>query len=217
MIDMLILDLDGPLLNGIERHYGCYKQILEEHGYTPIPKEQYWEMKRSRVDRRKLLELSGALSLYDEYLALWLQRIETKEYLVLDRLQNGAAGILSGWKNLGIRLLLATMRNHGENLHWQLRRVGIQDLLDEILVVGTERGSAGKAALVRDKLRDMDVKSILWVGDTEVDVQAARACGVKVCALTCGLRTGEYLASLSPDFLERDLTSFAERFAEKLV
>jgi len=30
------------------------------------------------------------------------------------------------------------------------------------------------------------------------------------CALTCGLRTNEYLASLSPDMLEVDLSSFAK-------
>ena len=47
------------------------------------------------------------------------------------------------------------------------------------------------------------------MGDTEMDIHAARELGVKVCALTCGIRSKEYLASLSPDLLEIDLSSFA--------
>ena len=53
--------------------------------------------------------------------------------------------------------------------------------------------------------------SVVWVGDTEVDVAAARELGVRVCTLTCGLRTEEYLVSVSPDCIEPDLHSFAEK------
>jgi phosphoglycolate phosphatase-like HAD superfamily hydrolase len=55
------------------------------------------------------------------------------------------------------------------------------------------------------------VDRVVWVGDTEVDVAAARELGVRVCALTCGLRTKEYLVNLSPDYIEAGLHSFAER------
>lgn len=210
MIKCMVLDLDGPLLEGMHRQYKCYGDILTEHGFKPIPKNQYWEMKRNRVDRRQLLALSNVCDFYDEFLASWLRRIETKEYLALDRLQNGVIGILSGWKSSGIRLLLATMRNNATNLNWQLGELGIARFLDEVVVVGSGQAGTNKSANIKPLLNGSRLEEVIWIGDTEVDIYAARELGVRVCALTCGLRTEEYLASLSPDMLEADLNSFSK-------
>lgn len=211
MINTIVLDFDGPLLDGKERHYRCYSKILEEHGFAPIERELYWQMKRNRVDRRKLLALSDALPLYNEFLATWIQLIETKEYLALDRLQEGALDILQTWKQMGIKLLLATMRNHPENLYWQLEQIGIKHCFDGIFPVASLSGDDGKAAAVGTALQGQDLTGVIWIGDTEVDISAAKKLGVPVCALECGLRTREYLASLSPDSIEPDLRTFAAK------
>jgi len=206
---VIVLDLDGPLLEGMYRHYQCYSDVLTEHGFVPIPMTQYWEMKRNRVNRRHLLALSNAGDLYDSFLAKWLQRIETKKYLALDRLQTGAVDILQDWQKNGKRLLLATMRNDSSNLHWQLSELGIDHFFDEVIVVGSGQAGVNKSVEVKPLLNNVSLEEIIWVGDTEVDIHAARALGVKVCALTCGTRSKEYLASLSPYLLEIDLNSFA--------
>ena len=211
MIKTIVLDLDGPLLDGRYRHYQCYSDILTEHGFDPILMPLYWENKRDRMDRRKLLALSNASDLYDEFLASWIQRIETKKYLALDRLQNRVEDILVDWKKSGIRLLLATMRNNPGHLQWQLGKLGILHLLDEVVVVGSSQAGASKSAEIKPLLSDMRLEEAIWVGDTEVDIYAARELGVKVCTLTCGLRTEEHLASLSPDMIEENLSSFATK------
>jgi len=51
------------------------------------------------------------------------------------------------------------------------------------------------------------IHRLLWVGDTEEDIQAAHALGIKVCAVGCGLRTLEYLSSYAPDYLVPDLSA----------
>ncbi|QEE25648.1 HAD family hydrolase [Rhodanobacter glycinis] len=206
----VVLDLDGPLLDGVLRHYQCYSDILAEHGFVAIPMDQYWEMKRARVDRNKLLALSGATEFYDTFLAHWLQRIESRDYLALDRVQDGAVETLTRWKGLGMRLLLATMRNNTQNLEWQLEQHGLITLLDRVVTVGSSHAGAAKATHVRPLLLNSRAGETIWVGDTEVDIYAARELEVDVCALTCGLRTREYLASLSPDLLEPSLVAFAE-------
>ncbi|MDD5180280.1 MAG: HAD hydrolase-like protein [Gallionellaceae bacterium] len=210
-IKTIILDLDGPLLDGMQRHYQCYRDILLEHGFAPIPMRQYWEMKRNRVDRRKLLALSNASDLYDEFLASWIQRIEARKYLALDRLQSRVEDILVNWKKSGIRLLLATMRNNAAHLHWQLDKLGIADSLDEVVVVGSGQAGASKSAEIKPLLSNKRLDEVIWIGDTEVDIHAARELGVKVCVLTCGLRAEEYLASLAPDMIEENLSSFATK------
>jgi len=211
VIRTIVLDLDGPLLDGMYRHYQCYSDILTAHGFDPIPMHQYWEMKRNRVDRRQLLTLSNSAGIYDEFLAAWMGRIETKEYLALDRLQDHVVDILRDWKKSGIRLLLATMRNNAANLHWQLGELGIAQLLDEVVVVGSSQAGASKSAEIRPLLNDIRLNEVIWVGDTEVDIYAAREMGVEVCALTCGLRAEEYLASLLPDMIEENLSALAEK------
>ncbi len=187
------------------RHYQCYCDILLEHDFDPIPIHQYWEMKRDRVSRRQLLALSNAIELYEIFLATWMQRIESREYLDMDQLQYGVVDILSNWKKLGVRLVLATMRNNSANVSWQLKKLKIAHFFDALVVVGSD---ARKSAEVKPVLNNVSLEEVIWIGDTEVDINAARELGVKVCALTCGLRTETYLASLSPDVLEKDLSSF---------
>lgn len=207
VIETIILDLDGPLLDGQLRHYQCYRDILAEKGFVPMSLAQYWDMKRHRVDRRRQLAVSDAERLYDEFLDAWLARIESKPYLALDRLQEGATAKLREWKTAGIYLLLATMRRHRDNLFWQLETLGLHAWFDEIIVVESTDPAFDKASKIRPYLKDRVFERALWIGDTEVDVEAARRLGVKICAVSCGLRTTDYLASLKPDFLLSDVDS----------
>src|SRR5690349_19782781 len=100
-ISACILDLDGPLLDGKRRHYACYRDILAEHGYVALPCDAYWQMKRSRIDRRAQLAASGAGAIYDLFLRAWLERIELPVYLALDRVQPGALARIARWRAEG--------------------------------------------------------------------------------------------------------------------
>lgn len=201
VIETIIMDLDGPLLDGQFRHYQCYRDILSEKGFVPMSLAQYWDMKRNRVDRRKQLAASGAESIYNEFLDMWLARIESRPYLALDRLQEGVILKLRDWKTAGIYLLLATMRRHRDNLLWQLETLGLHVWFDESVVVDATKPAGKKSSGIKPYLRDRVLDRALWIGDTEIDIEAARRLGVKICAVSCGLRTTDYLASLKPDFL----------------
>jgi phosphoglycolate phosphatase-like HAD superfamily hydrolase len=216
MIRTIVLDLDGPLLDGRQRHYYCYSHILKARGFEPVPLQLYWEKKRNRGNRREILALSNASGIYDEFLTAWIAMIEERRCLLLDTLQNLVVEILEEWKYAGIRLLLATMRNNSANLHWQLEELGIARFLDQIAVAGSSHSGANKSTVIKPFLNNEKLEQVVWVGDTEVDIRAARELGVKACAVTSGLRTEEYLASLFPDILEADLASCAENGMNKL-
>lgn len=210
MIDTIILDLDGPILDGRLRHYQCYSDILLERGFTPIHIDQYWRMKRDRKNRHLLLSASGADCLYDEFLTSWIERIEQERYLAFDRLQPGVIQKLNVWKRENIRLGLITMRNNPVTLHRQLELLGLTPLFDKIISVNISREAAGdKADAARSFVDEERKDSILWIGDTEIDILAARQLGAKVCVVSCGLRITEYLAGLDPDFLVFDLNAVA--------
>jgi len=204
--DTLIVDLDGPILDGKGRHYACYCRILAQHGYSPIPIDAYWDLKRSRGDRRTLLALSGAQSLYATFLAEWLDSIESDEMLVLDRVQPGAAEQLARWQGQGIRLILATMRRDSAALQRQLAALRLLPLFARVVICDHAEGGAGKAQRILAAEGAIDGARCLWIGDTEADVEGARRLGARVVAVTCGLRTAGYLASLQPDDLVDNLS-----------
>ena len=211
MISVIVLDVDGPLLDTRRRHYQCYCDILRQCKLTPIPFREYWRLKRCRTDLVEVLSRSNGLHECDKFRTIWQQRIETRKYLALDRLQPRIKVILKGWEQIGIRILLATQRNHVNNLHWQLHRLGIAEWPDAIVVTGSGRSGAEKAQAIRPLLATEQKSTILWVGDTEVDIQAARVLGVKMCAVTCGLRNRRILDSEHPDILEKNISTLASR------
>ncbi|MDQ6990312.1 MAG: HAD hydrolase-like protein, partial [Mariprofundaceae bacterium] len=184
----ILLDLDGPLLDGRRRHYQCYADILTAHGYNPMPIDDYWAMKRERKSRREQLAVSGAESIYGEFLAEWLERIEDTRYLALDCVQVGAVGVLRKWASEDMEVILVTMRNNRENLMAQLELLGLLSYLSNVVVCKHALGGVGKAMALKRFIPDIDVSSCLWIGDTEADCEAARHLGCRVVLLTEGLR-----------------------------
>jgi phosphoglycolate phosphatase len=209
----IFLDLDGPLLDGKERHYFCYQTILKKYGYEPIAIDEYWEKKRALFNRKDLLNLSSAAAIYDDFLAAWLVMIESPEALALDKVQEGAIECLLGWKAQGVELTLVTMRKNKPALEDQLSLTGLYTLLDVILVCDHEDGAQGKADAVRNTYSNYNFKDkALWIGDTEADWGAAQSLGCKSVLLANGLRNEEYLKSFNDAVVKASIFSLKELY-----
>jgi phosphoglycolate phosphatase len=215
-VTALIVDLDGPILEGSRRHHAVYSQILREAGYRPLGLEEYWGLKRHRTSRRSMLERSGAEKIYDRFAALWLDRIESQGMLSLDQLQPGAIDTLESWSRAGIEIVLVTARRDRTALEAQLERMGIRRLLARVLVAPfSERGSEKARTLLEGRPGGAS-SARAWIGDTELDIEAAKQIGVLSVGVTCGLRSREFLQSLEADFLHDNLeeVSAAHSFLE---
>lgn len=209
-VDTIFLDLDGPLLDGTQRHYSCYRSIMEDAGFEPIDIERYWQLKRDMINRRELLALSSADSLYDEFLRRWLSVIESPESLELDIVQPGALECLRAWKEQGKKLILVTLRKDAAALQIQLQNKGLSTYLDKVLVCAHESGGAGKAQAVLDFLGERpDALRSVWVGDTEVDAQAARSLGLDVYLVKNGLRSPAILERLDSTLVVESIVAFS--------
>lgn len=204
-MNTVVLDLDGPLLDGRLRHYACYREILTRHGFDLLSLDQYWAMKRARKNLREQLAATGADALVDVFREQWLERIEQPDLLKLDRLQPGVLAVLDAWRAHGVRLILATMRRDKHGLEAHLRRCRLACRFSRVLCCDPTRGGVGKAHRVRQAFPDLDDHPCVWIGDTEADVNAARAMGCVIWVVTSGLRDETYLQSLHPDYLTADL------------
>lgn len=212
-IKKIFLDLDGPLLDGKERHYHCYRNILERYGFMPISIDKYWESKRTLLNRRELLKMSSAEAIYDEFLAEWLAMIETPYMLALDKVQEGAVDCLFSWKERGIKITLVTMRKNKDALEDQLIATGLRKFLDTVFVCDHADSGVGKADAVRDIFQNKSNQvDTLWIGDTEVDWEAAKSLGCRIVLLTNGLRSDEYLRSLEGAIVKTSMVSLKDEF-----
>ena len=194
----IFLDLDGPLLDGKERHYFCYQQILKASAHTPLEIEQYWNYKKACGDLRGLLKMSGAEEIFDSFLTAWLSLIESPEALAFDKVQSGAIENLTGWKERGINLVLVTMRKQRQALYRQLDGLKLRPLLNAVLICEHDDGGRGKAAAVQELHSNASLAGrAVWIGDTEVDWEAAQTLGCRVVLVSNGLRDEACLQSLN--------------------
>jgi phosphoglycolate phosphatase len=206
-LDTLVVDLDGPVLDPSDHHYVCYREILTGQGHAPLSKHRYWHLKRAGVNAAAILACSGAAADADRFRSAFRECVEHPSLLALDRVQPGVPETLARWRAEGRRIVLATLRRDPEALATQLERTGLAELFDAVARSDARDGAVGKAA--RARVAGAGVESCLWIGDTELDIAAARALGCRVWAVTCGLRSRAFLARLQPDFLGPRLAAVA--------
>jgi len=197
----IVLDLDGVVLDVSERYFRLHCDLLGLQGRHPLDKDAYWRLKRDAQPLGRLLTSAGEEPADEEaYRGQWMERIEADEYLRYDAVITGAAERLAA---LGRRhlLVLVTLRQRRDRLTAQLDRLGLRSLFAEVL-----SAPQGGEAAWETKRRLIDGSGLvhgdgLLVGDTEADIRAGRALGLKTVAVLSGIRSRERLAAEKPDFI----------------
>jgi phosphoglycolate phosphatase-like HAD superfamily hydrolase len=147
-----------------------------------------WDLKRSGATTREaLLEFTGHAAVSDQVAALWQQIVEDPFWLGMDTVLPGVDKTLVEMRASGSRLHLLTARSAAVWVPSQLARLGLDGLLDEIIVVSPSTAAASKADLLRKK------KIRLFFGDTESDFRAATNASVHFFGVATGQRNKEFL------------------------
>jgi len=189
-IETIFIDLDGPILDGKYKHYKCYADIINKYGGKPIDIESYWNMKRSKIKRTILLEMSNFQSDYSTFYEEWLENIEKVQYLELDVIKPFAKETLNQWKKVVNNIILVTMRQNRENLIYQLGKLNILNVFNEIITCSPLITNSKYEAL-----KGKDFGNAVFIGDTEEDMNTAKALNITSIAVTNGLRQKEFLSA----------------------
>ena len=211
---MLFLNCDGTLLSDEKRHYAAYTSTLEmpDIGGVPIPEREYWSLKREGRPWEGVLRRSKVFpGRFTRFKERFEERLEAPEFLSLDELKPGTETFL-GKVYTKTPIVLLAQRRERAALDNELEDLGVRKYFVEVLS-GVPRETRRKdpdlqwkhkAALIRARYRLLPTDA-LYLGDTEIDVQAARSLGFGVWLIEGGHRTKTLQIKANPDRIEANL------------
>lgn len=202
---LLIFDLDGTLLNTIADLGAACNHALQACGYATHPLEEYPQLVGNGVN--KLIERALPDGHKDEATIL-----RAKEYFVayynehncdMTRPYDGIPELLTELKKEGHKLAVAS--NKYQEATEKLVRHFFGNTFD--VVLGERSGIPRKPdpRIVQDILEkeseSAEVGKVLYIGDSDVDMQTAKNAGLPSVACTWGFCKREKLEACKPTFI----------------
>lgn len=194
----IFFDLDGPILDVSERYYRVFLEICK--GDAKLNKKEFWELKRQKTSWSEILEYAKLVMEEEKFLRGWMRYIEMKRYLVLDKIKPHTKKILNSLRKK-YTLYLISLRQSKKNLYWQAKKFKVEKYFEKVIHCRHtfDKPWREKARLIKENLAPGEDAFI--VGDTEVDIRAAKLARIKSVGMTNGIRTKEILLKENPDFL----------------
>lgn len=189
----VIWDFNGTLLDDVETGILAVNKLLEERGLATIDSVEHYR----RIFRFPIIEYYRGLGfdfdrepyevIAPKWVALYLEGVKSA------RLYSDVIPALDAIREKGITQTVLSATERGM-LERQLEDLGIRSYFDETL--GLDNIHAGsKLSLAYDWRERHSGADVLLIGDTDHDVETAKALGAD-CALVCrGHQSREHLLS----------------------
>jgi len=219
---VILWDIDGTLMR-IKRPNSTspHKNVLRKRGYTFDPSvvglsgrtdfEVFQELTKGELDR-------NVLSIVFQELDEESRRLD--EISTFD-LYPGVKAVLKALASMGWTHGILTGNTHGR-LAAKLEKAGIEDSFSQNLLFGCEFGDSRELIThrAREFLSKLNFSTVVVVGDTPSDINAARLSDFPVISVATGNFSVSELWSHKPDLLLRDLSTDAnmlENFLQSLT
>lgn len=201
--DLLILDLDGTLVDSQALLVGLVNDVLQSAGCPladPAAVAVTIGLPLEEVFRRAAPWASG--DMVDALCVTYRGHADRQEFVQQFRLYPDVAVTLTALHAAGLRLVVGTSKGRATTTDI-VRHCGIADCIDD--VIGGDSVSRGKPhpEMVHraQALFGTQSQRTLMVGDTSFDIEMGKAAGVGTCAVTYGMHAAAALQQLQPDFV----------------
>jgi len=192
--DYVIFDFDGTIADTLDLGTEIFNRIAPEYNCLPVGPEER-ELFRTKKPQ-ELFEVYGISRL--KLLTLMLRiRKEMRRHVSETKPFTGMDAALREISNSGYGMGILTS-NSVENVRKFLELNNLTTLFDFIY---SGRSFLGKEKVIRKLLihEKLSKSSVVYVGDETRDIEASRAAGIPVIAVSWGLNSRDLLASLAPD------------------
>lgn len=203
MIECVLFDLDGTIVNTNELIIGSFMHALKENNLPSLTREQiiphmgttlHQQLNAfSGLEDTRVLELSYRAynnAHHDELVSSFPHVNETIEEL----------------SRSGVKLGIVTTKIRPSTLR-ALEMFGLLKYMDTIVTVSDVTQPKPHAEPVLTAIRNLGVDpgKTLMVGDSVVDIQSAKAAGVRAAAVSWSLKGEETLRKYEPDYIIHDM------------
>ncbi len=212
MIDTVILDVDGTLVDSNYHHALAWSRAFRRHGHDV----ELWRIHRAiGMGGDKLVpEVAGER--VEEALGDQVRELHDSEYddLVAGvQLLPGADTLLEDLKRRGFRVLLASSGTKTQT-EQAMEKLDRSDLVDDWVCSADVDDSKPEPDLVEAALERAGSRRAVMVGDSVWDVKAGARAGIPVIGLRCGGFPDEELTGAGAVALFDNPQDLVERFAD---
>ncbi|MDE6293373.1 MAG: HAD family hydrolase [Clostridiales bacterium] len=214
MIDTIVFDLDGTLLDTLDDLTAAVNHALTAFGLAPIAKLRVREFVGNGVpkliERAVYFATTGKVpnidgendidrSLVSACLALCTEYYD-KHSMDHTAPYDGIKDMLSAVKDSGLKSAIVTNKYHAAACE-------LKDIFFPTvdIIIGTQDGIRPKPAPdgvhKALELLGSDTAHAVYVGDGETDMKTAASCGMPAVAVTWGFRDEKVLRAFDPEFI----------------
>ncbi len=188
----IALDFDGTLLDSRKRHIAVMAYVLEEFGIKKDISDLVQYKSSGCSGKDYLLSRGISEDLAIQIQSRWIELIEEDKFLIKDILYSETISFLTKCKSKGVKTVLITSRKYADKVHEQIDALNLRELLSDVFVV-----VSGKGAHIQKSRILQTICPNLYVGDTEVDYQAAMSAKVPFLAISHGFRNQAFWHKLN--------------------
>lgn len=212
MIKAVLFDLDGTLLDTIDIFWQAFNTGVAMFHLEPVPRVRIMAlMNRGEKLHLMMNDVYPGLNIEEgsPILAAMVAEIRKRFNDGGVGLMKGARALLESVKSKGLRLGVVTARSvPQEKVMSELKALNIDHYFDVVMTsAGSKRKPAPDTVFKCVETMGVSCDECIIVGDSNADVVAGRAAGMKTVAVAAGVAFRHELLADSPDFIFSDLPS----------
>ena len=176
----ILFDLDGVLLDSIDAWHGTFNDVLEHYGKKRITKKTFLDDVLGKPVEEDSKNFPGSTpedirKLYCKYFPKNAKNLKAFD---------GAIMLLENLRRKGIKTALVTNTPRPLTVK-SLKASGLAGLLDVVKTPDDVPAGKPDPAMLNSAMKEMGVEKVdtIMVGDTWVDIQAARNAGIKAVGI----------------------------------
>ena len=204
LIKGIIFDLDGTLLNTLDDIFSSINHVMQINNF---PVKSIEEIKKNLGYGSKYL-ISNLLPNQDSNIIEKITKDYNDYYNINNNIKTKAYNKINDLLKIlkEKKLILAITSNKNQEAVIQLNKEQFDNQID--ICLGEVKGVPLKPdpTIIQIALNKMclNLEEVIYIGDTEVDMQTAKNANIRKIAVTWGFRSYDLLKSLEPDYIISD-------------
>ncbi len=203
MIDTLLFDLDGTIIDTNDLIITSFMHVLEKHQLTPLTREEIIPKMGATLEQQ-LQHFSGMgdiTTLMTSY-----RSYNDDHHDAMVKLFPHVEEVVSQLHAKGIRLGVVTTKNKPGTIR-VLELFGLSKYMGAVITLNDvdHPKPHPEPVLKAVQMLGADPSRTLMVGDSPMDIQSAKAAGVQSAGVAWSLKGEKALLEYQPDFMLQDM------------